>query len=103
MALCSADYRCAGITFQYSKRQCFLFSKCAYTVPIGKSDIPTPFDTYLKPVAGISRKTQTCDKDTGGTCQFSGCYASRNAKCIELNCRCSMSACDIGGACVEQR
>eukprot|EP00930_Biecheleria_cincta_P062276 TRINITY_DN4775_c0_g1_i2.p1 TRINITY_DN4775_c0_g1~~TRINITY_DN4775_c0_g1_i2.p1 ORF type:complete len:586 (-),score=54.45 TRINITY_DN4775_c0_g1_i2:544-2301(-) len=50
---------------------------------------------------GIDKSSKTCSKYTGGTCAFSSCDASRQARCLQGRCVCADGTCAVGGGCVS--
>lgn len=48
----------------------------------------------------LDLKTGFCG-DTGGTCKWLGCDASRNAKCVDGKCICGAGQCSMNGVCKD--
>lgn len=47
--------------------------------------------------------TPGCPSDTGGSCSWFSCGASRRAECVNKKCLCMAGHCAVNGACVMQR
>merc|ERR1712173_534706 len=51
---------------------------------------------------GVLQASAACPSDTGGTCSYYDCDATREAVCIDGRCLCSLDHCAADGKCVRK-